>query len=99
LRDILAEYPHGDDPYGINSYFNDAYELAAAQTPEQMLYELYLGSGPGRDGDTGLLSLVDFMQGTTAARHDIHDWPFQHPDSLLPGSPGGGSVVPNTGVE
>ena len=24
---------------------------------------------------------------TTAARHDIHDWPHEHPDSLLPGSP------------
>ena len=35
----------------------------------------------------GLMSLIDFMQATTAARHDIHDWPFEHPDSLLPGSP------------
>ena len=41
----------------------------------------------GRDGDVGLMSLIDFMQATTAARHDIHDWPYEHPDSLLPGSP------------
>ncbi len=87
LRDIMEEYPHGGDPYGIDSAFNNAYELAAAATPEQALYELYLGSGVGRDGDVGLQSLIDFMQATTAARHDIHDWPYQHPDSLLPGSP------------
>ena len=59
----------------------------SAETPEQALYELYLGSGVGRDGDVGLQSLIDFMMATTAARHDIHDWPYQHPDSLLPGSP------------
>ena len=47
----------------------------------------------GRDGDVGLQSLIDFMQATTAARHDIHDWPYQHPDSLLPGSP----VAPDCG--
>jgi hypothetical protein len=34
-----------------------------------------------------MMSLVDFMQATTAARHDIHDWPSEHPDSLLPGTP------------
>ena len=89
LRDIMAEYPHGGDPYGIDSAFNNAYELAAAETPEQVLYELYLGSGVGRDGDVGLQSLIDFMMATTAARHDIHDWPYQHPDSLLPGTPRG----------
>ncbi len=93
LRDIIEEYPHGGDPYGIDSAFNNAYELAAAETPEQALYELYLGSGVGRDGDVGLQSLIDFMQATTAARHDIHDWPYQHPDSLLPGSP----VAPDCG--
>ena len=87
LRDIMEEYPHGGDPYGIDSSFDNAYELAAAETPEQALYELYLGSGVGRDGDVGLQSLIDFMQATTAARHDIHDWPSEHPDSLLPGSP------------
>jgi len=87
LRDIMEEYPHGGDPYGIDSAFDNAYELAAAETPEQALYELYLGSGVGRDGDVGLQSLIDFMMATTAARHDIHDWPYQHPDSLLPGSP------------
>ena len=93
LRDIMEEYPNGGDPYGIDSAFNNAYELAAAETPEQALYELYLGSGVGRDGDVGLQSLIDFMQATTAARHDIHDWPYQHPDSLLPGSP----VAPDCG--
>ena len=87
LRDVLADYPHGGDPYGIDSSFNQAYELAAASTPEQALYELYLGSGVGRDGNVGMQSLIDFMQGTTAARHDIHDWPSEHPDSLLPGTP------------
>ena len=87
LRDIMEEYPHGGDPYGLDSAFNNAYELAAAETPEQALYELYLGSGVGRDGDVGLQSLIDFMQATTAARHDIHDWPHEHPDSLLPGTP------------
>ena len=87
LRDIMEEYPHGGDPYGIDSSFDSAYEIAAATTPEQVLYELYLGSGVGRDGDVGLMSLVDFMQATTAARHDIHDFAAQHPDSLLPGSP------------
>ena len=87
LRDVMEEYPHGGDPYGLDSSFDNAYELAAAETPEQALYELYLGSGVGRDGDAGLMSLIDFMQATTAARHDIHDWPKDHPDSLLPGSP------------
>jgi len=87
LRDIMEEYPNGGDPYGVNSYFNDAYELAASTTPEQTLYNLYLGSGPGRNGNEGLQSLIDFMQGTTAARHDIHDFPAEHPDSLLPGLP------------
>jgi hypothetical protein len=51
LRDIMAEYPHGGDPYGLDSSFNQAYEIAAAKTPEEVLYELYLGSGVGRDGD------------------------------------------------
>ena len=83
----MEEYPHGGDPYGIDSSFNNAYELAAAETPEQALYELYLGSGVGRDGDVGLQSLIDFMMATTAARHDIHDFPSEHPDSLLPGTP------------
>ena len=87
LRDVMAEYPHGGDPYGIDSSFDQAYEIAAAENPEQVLYNLYLGSGVGRDGDVGLQSLIDFMQATTAARHDIHDWPHEHPDSLLPGSP------------
>ncbi|NUT55215.1 MAG: hypothetical protein HOQ03_04440 [Thermoleophilia bacterium] len=87
LRDIMAEYPHGGDPYGIDSSFDQAYEIAAAEDPEQVLYNLYLGSGVGRDGNVGLQSLIDFMQATTAARHDIHDWPYEHPDSLLPGSP------------
>ena len=87
LRDIMEEYPNGGDPYGVNSYFNDAYELAASTTPEQTLYNLYLGSGPGRNGNEGLQSMIDFMQGTTAARHDIHDFPAEHPDSLMPGLP------------
>ena len=87
LRAIMAEYPHGGDPYGIDSGFDQAYEIAAAENPEQVLYNLYLGSGVGRDGDVGLQSLIDFMQATTAARHDIHDWPHEHSDSLLPGSP------------
>jgi hypothetical protein len=90
LREIMAEYPHGGDPYGIDSYFDDAYELAGAKTPEETLYELYLGSGPGRNGSQGLQSLIDFMQGTTAARHDLRDLPSEHPDSLLPGT----SVAP-----
>jgi hypothetical protein len=87
LREIMAAYPHGGDPYGIDSGFDQAYEIAAAENPEQVLYNLYLGSGVGRDGDVGLQSLIDFMQATTAARHDIRDWPHEHPDSLLPGSP------------
>jgi hypothetical protein len=87
LRDIMEEYPNGGDPYGVNSNFNDAYELAASKTPEQTLYNLYLGSGPGRNGNQGLQSMIDFMQGTTAARHDIHDFPGEHPDSLMPGLP------------
>jgi hypothetical protein len=39
------------------------------------------------------MSLVDFMQATTAARHDIHDIPAEHPDSVLPGTP----VAPDCG--
>ncbi|HKG66835.1 MAG TPA: hypothetical protein VKB28_22400 [Solirubrobacteraceae bacterium] len=87
LRDVMEEYPNGGDPYGIDDSFSQAYEIAAAENPEQVLYHLYLGSGVGRDGDVGLQSLIDFMMATTAARHDIHDWPREHPDSLLPGSP------------
>jgi hypothetical protein len=87
LRDVMEEYPNGGDPYGIDDSFSRAYEIAAAENPEQVLYNLYLGSGVGRDGDVGLQSLIDFMMATTAARHDIHDWPREHPDSLLPGSP------------
>jgi hypothetical protein len=87
LRDVMEEYPNGGDPYGIDDSFSQAYEIAAAENPEQVLYNLYLGSGVGRDGDVGLQSLIDFMMATTAARHDIHDWPSEHPDSLLPGSP------------
>jgi hypothetical protein len=87
LRDVMEQYPHGGDPYGIDDSFSQAYEIAAAESPEQVLYNLYLGSGVGRDGDAGLQSLIDFMMATTAARHDIHDWPHEHPDSLLPGSP------------
>jgi hypothetical protein len=87
LRDIMEEYPHGGDPYGIDDALDNAYEIAVAENPEQVLYELYLGSGVGRDGDVGLQSLIDFMQATTAARHDLRDWPHEHPDSLLPGSP------------
>ncbi len=87
LRDIMEEYPNGGDPYGVNSYFNDAYELAASTTPEETLYNLYLGSGPGRNGSEGVQSMIDFMQGTTAARHDIQDLPGEHPDSLMPGLP------------
>ena len=87
LRDVMEEYPHGGDPYGIDDAMDNAYEIAVAENPEQVLYELYLGSGVGRDGDVGLQSLIDFMQATTAARHDLRDWPHEHPDSLLPGSP------------
>jgi hypothetical protein len=87
LLDVMEEYPNGGDPYGIDDSFSRAYEIAAAENPEQVLYNLYLGSGVGRDGDVGLQSLIDFMMATTAARHDIHDWPREHPDSLLPGSP------------
>jgi hypothetical protein len=93
IRDVLEEHPYGSDPYGFDSSFDSAYEIAAAETPEQVLYELYLGSGVDRDGDVGMYSLIDFMQATTAARHDLRDLPSEHPDSLLPGTP----VAPDCG--
>ena len=78
----MEEYPHGGDPYGIDSAFDQAYEIAAAETPEQVLYNLYLGSGVGRDGDVGLQSLIDFM-------HGHHGRPPRHPRlaARAPGQP------------
>ncbi len=66
-------------------------DIASAETPEEVLYQLYIGSGPGRAGDVGLQSLVDFMQRTVTARYDIRDTVAEHPDTLLPGTP----VEPN----
>jgi hypothetical protein len=86
IRDVLEEHPYGSDPYGFDSAFDQAYEIAAAETPDQVLYQLYLGSGVDRNGDVGVYSLIDFMQATTAARHDLRDLPSDHPDSLLPGT-------------
>jgi hypothetical protein len=93
LREVMADYPHGGDPYGVDRPMSPAYEIAAAQTPEEVLYELYLGAGPGRDGDVGMLSLVDFMQATAAARHGLRSIAAEHPDSIMPGA----SVAPDCG--
>jgi cytidyltransferase-like protein len=40
LRKVMAEYPHGGDPYGVDRPMSPAYEIAAAKTPEEVLYEL-----------------------------------------------------------
>jgi hypothetical protein len=93
LREIMAEYPHGGDPYGVDRALSQTYEIAAAKTPEEVLYQLYLGAGPGRDGDVGMMSLVDFMQATAAARHGLREVAADHPDSILPGA----SVAPDCG--
>ena len=85
MREIIES---GDpDQYGINIPMTNTLDFASAETPEQVLLQLYTGSGVGRDGDVGLQSLVDFMQRTVTARYDIRDTVEEHPDTLLPGTP------------
>ena len=65
--------------------------LAAGYTAAQLDSQDFVAVMGARvrsaDGDQGLMSLVDFMRATTAARHDIHDFAAEHPDTLLPGTP------------
>jgi hypothetical protein len=82
--------PNPVDPRTIRA--GESVELAATRagsTPTSTTRTSF-GSGPGRNGSQGLQSLIDFMHGTTAGRHDLRDLPSEHPDSLLPGA----SVAP-----
>ena len=84
LRDIMEEYPNGSDAVRRQLLLQRRVRAGHDRDPGGDALRAYLGSGPSRNGSEGLQSMVDFMQATTAARHDIHDFPAEHPDSLMP---------------
>jgi hypothetical protein len=91
LERLLREDPGHPSLAAINEADDLAFEIARAQSPDEVLVLLYnLGRG---DGTRGLQGLLDFVNATTFARHGVGSRPLDHPDSLLPGT----HVVPDCG--
>jgi hypothetical protein len=87
IRRLLRDDPRQLERMGMNDTSDHAFELAAAQTPEEILRELYLFGGFDGNGSTAVQGLLDFIMATNDVRHDGRGFPEDHPDSLLPGEP------------
>jgi hypothetical protein len=74
------------------NYNGLAFDLAGADSPNEALVALYHASGGG-SASTAVQALIDFMWGTTDARHDDGSPPSENPDRRIPGRP----VVPSCG--
>jgi hypothetical protein len=84
---LVREDPERLREMGLNTTVDHAFELATARSPEDVLVGLYQFGGHDGSGNTALQGLSDFMDATTAVRHDRDDFPRDHADSLLPGTP------------
>ena len=91
IERLLREDRDSLENAGLNDSFDRAFEIAAAQTPEEILIELYYFGGFDGNGSTAIQALLDFTMATARARHGDRDFPSDHPDSVLPGR----SVVPD----
>jgi len=93
LERLLREDPRRLEQSGLNDTADQAFEIAAANSPEEVLYHLYLMSGFDRSGTVAVENLLGFMMQTARARHGLREFPKDHPDSLLPGT----AVAPSCG--
>ncbi len=85
VREIMAD---GGDEFSnpVNSTNDNAFEVATG-TDDEILEQLYLGSGPNRDPNLALDGLLDFQNRTIAAQGgERGDLVSEHPEARLPGS-------------
>lgn len=86
IQRLMREDRLRADQLGLNSSFDRAFEIASADSPDEVLHQLYLLGGPGGNGSTAVDNLLSFVMGTASAHHGFRAVPRDHPDSLLPGS-------------
>jgi hypothetical protein len=86
LERMLREDPRRLENAGMNDSFDRAFEIARAETPEDILRELYYMGGAGSNGSTAMNNLLAFQNATARARHGDRAIPRDHPDSVLPGT-------------
>jgi hypothetical protein len=86
LERMLREDPRRLENAGMNDSFTNAFEIARAETPEDILRQLYLFGGAGSNGNTAIDNLIKFGNATARARHGDRAIPRDHPDSVLPGT-------------
>ena len=85
VRGLMEKDPK--EGFGLNNTNDNAYEIATAATDDEILTQLYLGSGANRDPNQALDGLLDFQNRTaTAQGAERGDLVSLHPDALLPGS-------------
>lgn len=88
---MLREDPRRLENAGMNDSFDRAFEIARAETPEDILRELYHFGGAHSDGNTAMNNLLAFQSATARARNGDRAMPKDHPESVLPGK----SVAPS----
>jgi hypothetical protein len=92
IERLLREDPRELEFAGLDD-LGLAFEIGVAQTPEEILVELYRMGGGFGDASVAMQNLLDFTMDTARARHGLREFPKDHPDSRLPGS----SNVPDCG--
>ena len=84
VREIMEDGDEFNNP--VNSTQDNAFEVATG-SDDEILEQLYLGSGANRDPNQALDSLLDFQNRTIAAQGgERGDLVSEHPEALLPGS-------------
>jgi hypothetical protein len=87
IQRLMREDRFRAEQLGLDSGFDRSFDIAAADSPEEVLHQLYLLGGPGGNGSTAMDNLLSFVMGTASAHHGFRSIPKDHPDSLLPGTP------------
>jgi hypothetical protein len=91
IERLLREDPRRLENAGLNDALDSSFEIAAAQSPEEILIALYYMGGFDGNGSAAIQALLDFTMATARARHGDRAFPSDHADSDLPGR----SVVPD----
>jgi hypothetical protein len=85
IERLLREDPRQLENAGLNGP-DHAFEIASAQSPEEILLQLYKIGGAFGDPSATMEGLLEFIIDTADARHGLRSVPADHPDSLLPGT-------------
>jgi hypothetical protein len=85
LERLLREDPDKLRRAGLGTH--PAFEIAAAESPADVLRQLALFGGPQGDPNRAVDNLLAFTAGTALARNGRGKLPRDNPDSLLPGTP------------